>query len=258
MGKLEEGHVSFLHVFIQIADGGGDTPPLSLETGPLEESSPVSFKTVDVPVGLDREVLENPPLLKLSEECAIDDTFMDNVELEKLVYEFVVDKFTEDPPSDHLERKDGDEFLGFDGQFVILLVFDDMGEARQGLEPFISVADHDGEEFGGFLRGEMWVDVVSETSPVLVMLHADAMTKDPAHVLSKANVRDLEVDFGITVVVSTNVLRVGQNAFDRVFQREPQKPNLASDSQLGDITTEHSIQGTVFLTVFAHHTGSME
>jgi len=37
MDKLEEGHVSFLHVFIQIADGGSDTPP-------LEESSPVPFK----------------------------------------------------------------------------------------------------------------------------------------------------------------------------------------------------------------------
>lgn len=106
--------MSFFHVFIQIADGGGDTPPLSLETGPLEESSPVPFESVDVPVGLDREVLENLPLLKLSEERAIDDTFVDNVELEKLVYEFVVDKFTEDSPGDHLERKDGDEFLGFD------------------------------------------------------------------------------------------------------------------------------------------------
>jgi len=214
MGKLEEGHVSFLHVFVQIADGGGDTPPLSLETGPLEESSPVPFKTVDVPVGLDREVFENPPLLKLSEERMVDDTFVDNVELEKLVYEFVIDKFTEDSPSDHLERKDGDEFLGFDGQFVILLVPDDVGEARQGLEPFIGVADHDGEEFGGFLRGEVWVDVTSETSPVLIMLHADALAEDSAQVLSKANVGDLEVDFGITMVVSTNVIRVGQNAFD--------------------------------------------
>ena len=151
MGKLEEGHVPFLHVFIQIADGGGDTPPVSLETGPFEESSPVPFKTVDVLIGLDREVLENLPLLKLSEECTIDDTFMDNVKVEKFVYEFVVDKFTENPPSDHLEREDRDEFLGFDCQFVILLVPDDMGETRQGLEPFIGVVDHDGEKFGSFL-----------------------------------------------------------------------------------------------------------
>ena len=77
--------MSFLHIFVQIADGGSDTPPLSLETGPLEESSPVPFKAVDVPIGLDREVLENLPLLKLSEECMIDDTFIDNVEVEKFV-----------------------------------------------------------------------------------------------------------------------------------------------------------------------------
>ena len=151
MGKLEEGHVPFLHVFVQITDGGGDAPPLSLKTGPLEESSPVPFKTVDIPIGLDREVLENLPLLKLSEECMIDDTFMDNVELEKFVYEFVVDKFTENSPSDHLERKDRDKFLGFNGQFVILLIPDNMGETRQGLEPFVGVVDHDREKFGGFL-----------------------------------------------------------------------------------------------------------
>lgn len=60
----------------------------------------------------------------------------------------------------------------------------------------------------------MWVDVTSETSPVLVMLHADALAEDSTHVLSKANVGDLEVDFGITVVVSTDVIRIGQNAFD--------------------------------------------
>jgi hypothetical protein len=212
MGKLEEGHVSFLHVFVQVADGGGDTPPLSLETGPLEESSPVPFKTVDVPIGLDREVLENLPLLKLSEECVIDDTFVDNVELEKLVYKFVVDKFAENSPGDHLEGKDRDEFLGFDDQLVVLLVPDDMGEARQGLEPFVGVADHDREEFGGFLRGEVWIDVASETSPVLIMLHTDGLTEDSAHVLSKANIGDFEVDLGITVVVSTNVIRIGQNA----------------------------------------------
>jgi hypothetical protein len=151
MGKLEEGHVSFPHVFIQLADGGGDTPPLSFETGPLEESSPIPFKAIDVPIGLDRKVLENLPLLKLSEECVIDDTFVDNVELEKFVYKFVVDKFAENSPSDHLERKDRDEFLGFDDQLVILLVPDDMGEARQTLEPFVGVADHGREKFGGFL-----------------------------------------------------------------------------------------------------------
>ena len=151
VGKLEESHVPILHVFVQLADGGGDSPPFSLETGPLEESSPVTFETIDVPVSLDREVLENLPLLKLSKESVVDDALVDNVEAEKLVDEFVVDEFTENPPGDHLERKDRDEFLGFDDQFVILLVPDDMGETRQGLDPFVGVVDHGGEEFGGFL-----------------------------------------------------------------------------------------------------------
>lgn len=56
----------FLHAFIQITDSGGDTPSLRLETRPLEESGPVPFKIVDVPVGLNREVLENLPLFELS------------------------------------------------------------------------------------------------------------------------------------------------------------------------------------------------
>ena len=147
MGKLEESHVPVLHVFVQFADGGGDTSFLGLKTTPLEESSPVPFETVDVPVSLDRKVLENPPLLKLSEEGVIDDTFVDNVELEKLVYEFIVDEFTENSPGDHLERKDGNEFLGLDDQFVALLVPDDVGETGEGCEPFICVADHGGKEF---------------------------------------------------------------------------------------------------------------
>ena len=50
--------------------------------------------------------------------------------MEKLVYEFVVDEFTENSPGDHLERKDRNKFLSFDGQFVIFLVPDDMGEMR--------------------------------------------------------------------------------------------------------------------------------
>lgn len=59
--------------------------------------------------------------------------------------------------------------------------------------------------------------MTSETSPILIMLHADALTKYPAHVLSKTDVGGLEVDLGITVVVSTNVIRIGQNAFNRRF-----------------------------------------
>ena len=169
--------MSFLHIFVQIADGGGDTPPLSLETGPLKESSPVPFKTVDVPIGLDREVLKNLPLLKLSEECMIDDTFMDKVELEKFVHEFVVDKFTENSPSDHLERKDRDNSLSFNDKFVILLIPDNMGEMRQGFEPFVGIVDHDGEKFRDFLWGEVWIDVGSDTSPVPIMLYTDGMPR---------------------------------------------------------------------------------
>jgi hypothetical protein len=100
--------------------------------------------------------------------------------------------------------------------------------------------------------------VASETSPVLIMLHTDGMTEDSAHVLSKTNIGDLEVDFCITVVVSTNVIRIGQNAFNRLFQRKAQTPNLASHSHLGDITAEYSVQGTVILAVFGHHTGPLE
>ena len=188
----------------------------------------------------------------------IDDTFMDNVEVEKFVYEFVVDKFTENSPSDHLERKDRDEFLGFDDQFSILLIPDDMGEARQGLESFVGIVDHDGEKFGDFLWGEVWIDMGSETSSVSIMLYTDGMAEDSAHVLSKANIGDLEVDLGITVVVSTGVIGISKNAFNRLFQRKPRKPCLASRSQLRDITAEYSVQGTVLSAVFGHHTGSLE
>ena len=90
------------------------------------------------------------------------------------------------------------------------------------------------------------------------MLQTDGMTEDSAHVLSKADIGDLEMDFGITVVVSTNIIRVGQNAFNRLFQRKPQKPSLAGRSQLGDITTEYSVQGTVLSAVIGHHTGPLE
>ena len=128
MGKFDEGHVSVLHVFVQITDGGGNTPLLCLETRPLEESGPVTFETVNVPVSLDRKVLENLPLLKLSKEGTVDDTLVNDVEAEKLVNELVVDEFTENPPGDHLEGENGDEFLGFDSQLVFLLVPDDVGE----------------------------------------------------------------------------------------------------------------------------------
>ena len=98
----------------------------------------------------------------------------------------------------------------------------------------------------------------SETLPILSVLQTDALTEDSAHVLSKAKIRGFGVDFGIAVVVNTNAFRIGQNAFNRLFQRKPQKPSLASHSQLRDITAEYSIQGTVLLTVFGHHTGSLE
>lgn len=214
MGELKESHVPVFHVFVQVADGGGDTPSLGLETTPLEESSPVPFKTIDVPISLDWKVLENPPLLKLSEESVVDHTFVDNVEMEKLVYEFIVDEFTENSPGNHLERKNGNEFLGLDDQFVVLLAPDDMREVGQGYEPFVGVADHDREEFGCFLCGEVWVDVGSESSPVFIVLHTDGVTKNPAHIFPKANVGDLKVDLGIAVVVSTNVIGVAQNAFN--------------------------------------------
>ena len=90
------------------------------------------------------------------------------------------------------------------------------------------------------------------------MLLTDGMTEDSAHVLSKADIGDLEVDFGITVVISTNIIRIGQNAFNRLFQQKPQKPNLAGPSQLRDITAEHSVQGTVLSAVIGYHTGPLE
>ena len=104
----------------------------------------------------------------------------------------------------------------------------------------------------------MWIDVGSKTSPVFIMLHTDGVTEDSAHVLSKANIGDLEVNFCITVIVSTNIIRIGQNTFNRLFQRKPRTSSSASHSQLGDITAEYSIQGTVLLAVFSYHTGSLE
>jgi len=69
------------------------------------------------------------------------------------------------------------------------------------------------EEFRGFLGGEMWVDVGPETTPVLVMLHADRLTENSAHVLSKPNIGDFEMDLGVTVVISTNIFGIGQDAW---------------------------------------------
>ena len=214
MGKLGEGHVSLLHVPVQVTDGSGDTPLLSLQTSSFKESCPVSFETVDIPVGLNREVLENLPLFKLSEESMVDDAFVDDIEAEKLVDEFVIDEVAENPPGDHLEGKDGDEFLGFDCQLVFLLVPDDMGEMRQRLEPFVGVADHDGEEFRGFLRGKVGVDVCPKTTPILIMLHADGLTENSAHVFSKPNIWDFEMDLCVTVVISANIVGIGQNAWN--------------------------------------------
>ena len=87
----------------------------------------------------------------------------------------------------------------------------------------------------------MRIDVGSEASPVLIVLQTHGLTEDSAHVFSKANIGDLEVDFGITVIVNTDVIRIGQNAFNRLLQRKLQKLSLASHSQLGDITAEYSI-----------------
>lgn len=212
MRKLGEGHFSFLHNLEQFAGGGCDTPPLSLETGPFEESGPVTLETVDVPIGLDREVLEDLPLFEFSEEGVVNDTLVDDVEVEELVYEFVVHEFAKHSPGNHLEGEDRDEFLCSDDQFVVFLVPDDVRETRQGLEPFVGVTDHDGEELQRFLRSEVRVNVGSETSPVLIVLDTDALTEDSAHVFSKPNVGDFEVDLGVTVVISTDALRIGQNA----------------------------------------------
>ena len=48
----------------------------------------------------------------------------------------------------------------------------------------------------------------SETLPILVMLDADCLAEDSTHVFSKANVGDFEMDLGVTVVVSTNVVGI--------------------------------------------------
>ena len=221
MGKLGEGHLSFLHVPVQVTDGSGDTSLLSLKTGPLEQSGPVTFETINVPVGLNREVLEDLPLLKLSEEGMIDDALVDNVETEKLVDEFVVDELAENSPGDHFEGKDGDEFLSLYGQFIVLLVPDNMGETGQRLEPFVGVVDHYGEEFGGLLRGEMRVDVGSKAAPVLIVLYADRLTENSAHILSKPNIGYFEMDLGIAVVISTNIVGIGQNARIYGFSENP-------------------------------------
>jgi len=212
MSKLEGGQMSSLHIFVQFTNGGGDAPPLGFETRPLQESSPVTFKSVDVPIGLEREVLENPPLFKLPEEGVVDNPFMNNVEVEKFVDELVVDEVTENSSCDHLEGKDEDEFLSFDNELVVLLVPEDMGEMRQGFEPFVSVTDHGGEELGDFRCGKVWVDVGPETTPIFVVFHTSAVAEDSAQVLSKASVGVFGMVHGITVVICTNVIRVGQDS----------------------------------------------
>lgn len=131
MCELKEGHMTPLHLFVQFADGGFHTPSLGLKTGPLEEGSPVTLESIDVPIGLYREILENFPLFEFSKEGAVNDALVDNVEVEELVYEFVVYELAENSPGNHLEGEDGDEFFCFENQFVVLLVPDDVGETRQ-------------------------------------------------------------------------------------------------------------------------------
>ena len=104
----------------------------------------------------------------------------------------------------------------------------------------------------------MRVDVGSESSPIFIMFHTDGVTKNPAHVLPKADIGDLIVDLGIAVVVSTNVIGIAQNAFNGLVQRKPWKPSGASHSHFGDITAEYSIQSAVLLAVFCHHAGPLK
>ena len=65
----------------------------------------------------------------------------------------------------------------------------------------------------------MWVYVGSKTTPVFIVLDTDALAEDSAHILSKANIWDFVVDLRIAMVVSANVIRIGQDAFDLQFQR---------------------------------------
>lgn len=58
----------------------------------------------------------------------------------------------------------------------------------------------------------MWIDMGSETNPVLIVLYANALTENSTHVLSEPNIGDLEVNLCITMVVSTDVIRICQNA----------------------------------------------
>lgn len=58
----------------------------------------------------------------------------------------------------------------------------------------------------------MWVNAGPEASPVLVVLETDALTEDSAHMLSKPEIWDFDVNLGIAVVISTNALGIGQNA----------------------------------------------
>ena len=256
MRKLWESHVAFLHALVQFTDGGGHTPPLSLKAGPLEEGSPVALEIDNVPIGLDREVPENFPLLEFSKEGVVNDTLVDKVEVEELVYEFVVYELSKNSPCDHLEGEDRDEFLSFDNQFVVLLVPDDVGETRQGLEPFVGVTDHDGKELRGFLHSEVWVNMGSETSPVLIVFDTDTLAEDSAHVLSKPDIWDFEVDLGIAVVVSTDILGIGQNTSAKGFSRIHEYI-FRRHSHFGDISTKYSIQRTVLLAIFGHHTGAL-
>ena len=96
-----------------------------------------------------------------------------------------------------------------------------------------------------------------ETTPVLVVLHADTLTENSAHVLSKANIGDLEMGPGITVVVSSNIIRIGQNTLIYSFSEGTSEGlDSANHSHFGDITAEYSIQGTKLLAVRGHHAGA--
>lgn len=63
----------------------------------------------------------------------------------------------------------------------------------------------------------MRVDVGPEPTPVLVVLHTDGLTENSSHVFSKADVWDFEMDLGIAMVISTNIVRIGQDTWIHGF-----------------------------------------
>ena len=103
----------------------------------------------------------------------------------------------------------------------------------------------------------MRVDVGSETAPVLIMLHADALTEDSAHILSKPDIGDFEMDLGITVVISTNIVGIGQNAWIYSFSENRRGLDFTSHSHFWDISAEYSIKRTELLAVLGHHAGAL-